>query len=85
MYIMYLGLTTTTSRAEKAEREARKMWAAIKSKLQSTTPLSNYRKLQPVHGGTQVIPLTLSARASLENQLLFFSLPLFLVAQELYP
>ena len=43
MYIMYLGLTTTTSRAEKAEREARKMWAAIKSKLQSTT---NYPVVQ---------------------------------------
>lgn len=58
MYIMYLGLTTSTSRAEKAEHGALKR---VNYKVLRITPLSNYRKLQLVCGGTQVVPLTLSA------------------------
>ena len=77
---MYLGLKASTSRAEKAEREARKMWTAIKSKLQSTT---NYPILQLSEVTTSVRRYTGrttnafgSARASLQNEWLFISFPL---------
>ena len=80
MYIMYLGLTTSTSRAEKGEREARKLWTAIKSKLQSTT---NYPVVQLSEVTTCVRRYTGrttndfgSARASLQNEWLFISFPL---------
>lgn len=43
MYIVYLSLTTSTSRDEKVERVVRKMRAAKKRKLQSTT---NYPVVQ---------------------------------------
>ena len=67
---MYLGLTASTSRAEKAEREARKMWTAIKSKLQSTITTSVRR-----YTGRTTNAFG-SARASLQNEWLFISFPL---------